>query len=58
MTSQNSGWMRPQRRAPGRPPAPRGVRRTYYLPPEVATRFDQVVEDLSYDLRIPKSDRQ
>ncbi|MGF7237183.1 MAG: hypothetical protein ACQSGP_19805 [Frankia sp.] len=36
--------------------AARGIRRTYYLPPDVADRFDQVVEDLAYELRIPKLD--
>jgi hypothetical protein len=32
------------------------VRRTYYIPPDIAARFDQVVEDLAYDLRLPKLD--
>jgi hypothetical protein len=32
------------------------VRRTYYIPPDTAARFDQVVDDLAYELRMPKLD--
>ncbi len=46
---------RPAQTRPGRPPA-RGVRRTRYLPPDVADRLDQVVDDLAHELRIPKLD--
>jgi len=44
------------RRGSPRATAARGVRRTYYIPPDIAARFDQVVEDLAYDLRLPKLD--
>ena len=44
------------RRASPRRTAARGVRRTYYIPPDTAARFDQAVDDLAYELRMPKLD--
>jgi len=44
------------RRVSPRATTARGVRRTYYIAPDIAARFDQVVEDLAYDLRLPKLD--